>query len=98
MRELELQKAQQALAAQQLAAKSSGSRSSSSKSSSSKTSSSLANAQALVKAALSQQESDVYKKMAAASPKANPKAKTGITSQPGSYWYARGYGSAYLPK
>jgi hypothetical protein len=53
--------------------------------------------EALLQAALDELDYDVYKKMNAASPKLDPEATTGIASQPGSYWYARGYGSQYEP-
>jgi hypothetical protein len=56
------------------------------------------NAEAILKQAQDAINYDSYKNMRAASPVADPKAKSGITSQPGSYWYARGYGSQYLPK
>jgi hypothetical protein len=42
-------------------------------------------------------QKDYYDKSTAASPKLDPEATTGIASQPGSYWYARGYGSQYDP-
>jgi hypothetical protein len=56
------------------------------------------NAEQILKQAQDAINYDSYKGMRAASPVADPKATSGITSQPGSYWYARGYGSQYLPK
>jgi hypothetical protein len=52
----------------------------------------------ILKQAMDAVNYDSYKKMNQASPVADPNATSGITSQPGSYWYARGYGSQYLPK
>jgi hypothetical protein len=56
------------------------------------------NQEALLKQAMDAVNYDSYKNMREASPVADPNATSGITSQPGSYWYARGYGSQYLPK
>jgi hypothetical protein len=41
---------------------------------------------------------ETFVKMRENSLKADPKATTGVTAQPGSYWWGRGYGSQYLPK
>lgn len=54
-------------------------------------------AQAIIDQYLDQMETDTYTKMNLASPKLDPTATSGIASQPGSYWYARGYGSQYDP-
>jgi hypothetical protein len=55
-------------------------------------------AQSIIDEYLKSIQDDLTKKMSASSPKANPSATSGLMSQPGSYWYARGYGSQYLPK
>jgi hypothetical protein len=54
-------------------------------------------AEDVVRAALKEVNDSIHVKMGNSSPKLNPNATTGLASQPGSYWYARGYGSQYLP-
>lgn len=60
-------------------------------------SSSYQSAQQIVDAAKMKAIREQQAAMSKASPKLNPSAKSGIASQPGSYWYARGYGSKYDP-
>jgi hypothetical protein len=54
-------------------------------------------AQSIVDAYLKSIQNDSYDKMTQASPKLDPTATSGLASQPGSYWYARGYGGSYVP-
>lgn len=58
----------------------------------------ITSAEEYLKMILGEMDYDIYAKMNQASPKLDPTAKTGIASQPGSYWWARGYGDQYLPK
>jgi hypothetical protein len=87
-RELALQQAASAKAA-------AGRKASSTKSSTTGTQSQ--SAQDVIDEYLKGIQQDYYNKSTAASPKLDPEATTGIASQPGSYWYARGYGSKYDP-
>lgn len=54
-------------------------------------------AEQIVEAAKMKAVREQQAQMSKASPKLDPKAKKGLASQPGSYWYARGYGSQYDP-
>lgn len=65
---------------------------------SSSSSSSTMSAAQIVEAAKMKAIREQQAQMSKTSPKLNPKAKKGVAAQPGSYWYARGYGSQYLPK
>lgn len=54
-------------------------------------------AEDVVQAALKEINDGIHVKMGNSSPKLDPNATTGLASKPGSYWYARGYGSQYTP-